>query len=134
MAKKITAIVFLLMYSFIMIHDFLPHHHHNGQEFVQYQYDDQCDHEHENKPADNCTETDKCNFPFHQHNAQEAGIYLASVKEEFTFSEISLQIIFSICTDLQLKTEEMEPVPYNAPPVYKEPLLTSFSLRGPPLS
>ena len=131
------------MYSFILVHDFLPHHFHNGQEYVDYnetksdgshdcsEHDTQlqfCD----NAEDDCCNETNKCNFPFHQNNLNEAGVYLSQIHDDITFSTFAIQIIYSVFIDPQIDNEDRNEIPIELPPVYKEPDLGSFSLRGPP--
>jgi len=124
--KIIIGFLLLLVYSLILVHDFIPHHTHSGTEYVHFHNLDEidshsdCDHEHE------------CQFPFHQHNINEAGLFLSPValvvnmpfQFELNLQELDLtddNLSDNVNSYTQIQTLD-----------YCEPDITSSSLRGPP--
>lgn len=124
--KLIIGFLMLLVYSLILVHDFIPHHTHSGTEYVYFHNSEHihshsdCDHEHE------------CQFPFHQHNINEAGLFLSPVA-----------LVVNVPFQLELNLQELHLTDDNPSDFvnlyakiqtldYREPEITSTSLRGPP--
>lgn len=124
--KLIMGFLMLLVYSLILVHDFIPHHTHLGTEYVNFSNFDHihsnsdCDHEHE------------CQFPFHQHNINEAGLYSSSttlvVNVPFEFESMLQKINMMDDNPLDIINSYTKIQALD----YGEPEITSTSLRGPP--
>lgn len=124
--KVIMGLLMLLVYGLILVHNFIPHHTHSNIEYVHIHSSNEihshsdCDHEHE------------CQFPFHQHNINEAGLFLSSTT-----------LVVNIPFEFESKLQKLDLMLDNPLIVinyytqilaldYGEPEITSTSLRGPP--
>ena len=126
--KMIIGTLMILVYSLILVHNFIPHHTHSNIEYVHIHSSDEihshsdCDHEHE------------CEFPFHQHNINEAGLFRSStslvVSIPFEF-ESKLQKLHLILDDPSIVDQSYAQIQILD---YGEPEITSASLRGPPIA
>lgn len=124
--KFLMGFLMLLVYSSILVHDFIPHHTHSGIEYVYFQTSDQVHHH------SDCDHEQECQFPFHHHNINEAGLF---------FSPIAIEVDHPFQFDLNLP--EFSLADDNPPEEfslyakiqaldYCEPDITATSLRGPP--
>lgn len=124
--KVIIGLLMLLVYSLILVHDFIPHHTHANIEYIHIHSTDlvhshsDCDHEYE------------CQFPFHQHNINEAGLFVSrttlvvNVPFEFDSSFLELYIMDDVPLSVNTSYTDIQILDYG------EPEITSTSLRGPP--
>ncbi len=130
--KILFGCILLMVYSMILIHDFIPHHTHAGEQYVFIHH-----HSHTqdaNGEHSDCEFPHECDFPFHQHNINEAALFFTpslTVVNVPVLSEIVLQ-------ELILEDEQCSENPsfysYYQYLDYCEPDISATSLRGPPLS
>lgn len=125
--KLIIGFLMLLVYSLILVHNFIPHHTHSGTEYVHFHNTDEI------HSLSECDHNDfECQFPFHQHNINETSLFLSPTT-----------LIVNVPFQFELNIQELNTVDDNSMDIinsytqvqildYGEPDITSSSLRGPP--
>ena len=120
--RRYISVLLIAIYAIVFSHDFMPHHHHT----------DACaSHDHHHNSS---SHSDDCQFPFHKHSMDEAGVFLnnSGIVINFDINNISPKELFSYADVIEFENDKIL-IDYILP-VYKGPDLTSFSYRGPPLS
>lgn len=119
----------LFVYGLILVHDFIPHHEHLGEYFVHTH--DHCDGEHSHS---DCEGDHECDFPFHQHSINEAGLFMSP-----SMLVVNVPILIQIDLEEFILVEQLNNDLSDHYSQYQalkhcEPEISSSSLRGPPLA
>jgi hypothetical protein len=133
MKKTIISFVLLLIYSVILAHNLLPHHHHSHGSTNHHHFSltnpvckNNCDHS-------NSSDSQECNFPFHLHSVDHSGEFF-NINTQINFSSLVIAtVVILLNSDFEEELEK-NTVPDFIPYIYKGPDISSFSLRGPPLT
>ncbi len=128
LVRRFISVFLIAVYTIIVGHDLMPHHHHHTNTCQVHDYSGVDSHH------SDCDHSNTCKFPFHQHSLDEAGVFLNNPSVELNFGNINIspKNLFDY-SDVILHSCDKTLFEY-IPPVYKGPELTSFSLRGPRLS
>lgn len=126
MLRRIISILLFVIYAVIVTHDFVPHHHHTDvctSHHHHHHHHGDCEHSH-----------DDCQFPYHQHSLDEAGVFLnnSGITVNFELHNLSPKNLFDY-EDVLTYSSPQHQIAF-IPPVYKGPDLTSATFRGPPVS
>ncbi len=152
MIKNTCISLFLIsVYALILIHDFMPHHHHNGHYYVEVGFKDTHkhtyhDHVHDHghdifamhhHEADDCGHPDcetslPCNVPSHIHGADSNAEFLVS-NIKIDFSSPLVAVLATVFNLEVLEENNLNEYSTFIPSIYKGPDISSCSLRGPPL-
>lgn len=122
LVQRFISIFFVAIYTVIVFHDLIPHGH---------KLEDCNIHDHH--ADDQPTSDNICNFPYHQHNYDESGVFLhkfeSNLKFEFyknlsdtifDFNRIVIYLSINYFFD-------------DIPILFKNSNLASMTLRGPPI-
>ena len=125
--RRLISIFLIAIYAIIVGHDLMSHHHQTSvcQEHT---------YQSPNLNHNDCDHSNTCEFPFHQHNMDEAGVFLnaSTLELNFDYQNLSPTDLFDYL-DAVHYTSEIILVDFT-PTIYKGPDLSSAKLRGPPLA
>lgn len=122
MLRRFISVFLIAIYAIVFSHDFVPHHQHT----------DACSSQdyHHNTSSN----SDDCQFPFHQHDINEAGTFINTTSLKLNFDNINL-IPSDLFGDIDVALFEDEEIDVEfIPLLYKDSNLFSISFRGPPLA
>ena len=120
--RRLISILLIAIYAIIFSHDFVPHHHHTDACSSQ-------DYHHNTSST-----SDDCQFPFHQHDINEAGTFINTASLNLNFDNLNLSPT-NVFNYLDVESFAFEIIKVDfIPPIYKGPDFPSISFRGPPLA
>lgn len=137
--RKIISVVILAVYSIVMAHGFIPHHHHSEFEGAQHCQidvaDNRCDdnHDHEHDHDHSSKETGTCCVE-HSHN-QHPHNFCSFEEETILVKQISLSELFLPATEIDftcLEKKIQSIADCYIPKEIPEPFCRDVQLRGPP--
>lgn len=140
--KKIAAISFLSIFSMYLLHQVLPHVHHDheiAEQVTVSEHSHDSDHHHHDEDANDNTNEDfdllGLLFGTHAHSVQANNIIVTKnvVKKQSTVRIVTVAAITQLDSLLDSTCDREEQVLWQHPPdLPKTPYLASGSLRGPP--
>lgn len=134
MNKKTYILSFLLLaYSVMLVHNFIPHHHHESLSEAKHHHDhEQTDHNHENSEGD----SDETNQIFHLDHAGNAkNEVFVSHSGDISIIKAKSSLPITILNKIHFnsaKVHKPRHPDFSGLLVLSEQYQSSFTLRGPP--